>query len=398
MENINSEILKQVQDDSKKNIKKLVLIDGNAIIHRAYHALPKSMATRKGEQTNAVYGFTTTIIKVLEDLNPDHIACSFDLAGPTFRHEQYAEYKATRVKADQDLYDQIPRVRQVVETMNIPIYEMAGFEADDVLGTIVRQVKNATSTESVHKKDTEKNRIDIYIVSGDKDIYQLINGNVFVYSLRKGLSQMQVVDHETIQKEYGLDPEDFIDLKALAGDPSDNIPGVPGIGPKTAIDLIQRFDTLQNLYNIIAKHLEDVGIILKAEFIIAKHTSESDFKNLLIEEFIENWKLKIVKFAGELEVIAKELNVKPRILGLLISFYPQALLSQHLATIHRDVPIEFSLEDAKWGGYDKEELKKLFLELGFQSLLRRFDAGNEKSEIRKLKSEVEKKDEQLKLL
>jgi len=195
-------------------MEKLVLIDGNAIIHRAYHALPKTMTNRAGAPTNAVYGFTTTLIKVLEDLKPEYIAASFDLAGPTFRHEHYKEYKATRVKADQELYDQIPKVKEIVEAMEIPIYEKEGFEADDAIGTIVKKVKD---------KD-----IEVYIVSGDKDIFQLINGKVFVYSLRKGLSQLQIVDHETIKREYNLDPDDFIDLKALAGDASDNIPDSRG--------------------------------------------------------------------------------------------------------------------------------------------------------------------------
>ncbi|PIP50798.1 DNA polymerase I, partial [Candidatus Berkelbacteria bacterium CG23_combo_of_CG06-09_8_20_14_all_41_73] len=124
-------------------MKKLVIIDGNAIIHRAYHALPKTMTTRKGEPTNAVYGFITTLIKVLEDLKPDYIAASFDLAGPTFRHQTFKEYKATRIKADQELYDQIPRVKEIVEVMNIPIYEKQGYEADDCIGTIVEKIRNS---------------------------------------------------------------------------------------------------------------------------------------------------------------------------------------------------------------------------------------------------------------
>ena len=242
-------------------MKKLVIIDGNAIIHRAYHALPKTMTTRKGEPTNAVYGFITTLIKVLEDLKPDYIAASFDLAGPTFRHQTFKEYKATRIKADQELYDQIPRVKEIVEVMNIPIYEKQGYEADDCIGTIVEKIRNSNieirnKSEIRNSKKTMEqlnNETMIYIVSGDKDIYQLIDGKVKVYSLRKGLSQTQIVDHETIKKEYNLDPCDFIDLKALAGDASDNIPGVPGIGSKTATQLLQDFDTLEKLYEAIGK-------------------------------------------------------------------------------------------------------------------------------------------------
>lgn len=341
------------------------MIDGNAIIHRAYHALPKNMSTSRGELTNATYGFTTTLIKVLEDLKPDHIACSFDLAGPTFRHEAYADYKATRVKADQELYDQIPRVKEIVKTMNIPIYEKEGFEADDTIGTIVRKVQET------------RNNIQIYIVSGDKDIYQLINGNVKVYSLRRGLSNLEIVDSEKIKKEYNLDPLDFIDLKALAGDASDNIPGVPGIGAKTATTLLQDFDTLQSLYDKIAEALEQSGQMTKSEFLISN---------------------KIPSLNDEMsKTISGDLKIKERTLKLLVENKDQAFLSQKLATIHRNVPIDFNLEDAKWGDYDKDKLEALFEELGFRSLLARF-GRNEEKQGRAPTEEQKKKDEQLKLL
>jgi len=339
---------------TKEEKQKLVLIDGNAIIHRAYHALPKTMSTRKGELTNAVYGFTTTLIKVLEDLKPDYIAASFDLAGPTFRHEHYKDYKATRVKADQELYDQIPRVKEIVSTMNIPIYEKQGYEADDCLGTIVAKMSKSECRNpnkfQRSNDECQKKEIQIYIISGDKDIYQLINENVKVYSLRKGLSQMQVVDCKTIKKEYNLQPADFIDLKALAGDASDNIPGVPGIGIKTATELIQRFDTLEGIYHNLDSAL-----------------------------------------------------IKPRIKQLLKDNKEQAYMSQKLATIHQEVPIDFSLEECEWGEYDRDKLQKLFEELGFQSLLRRF-AGDENAKTQNpnvksnSKSEIRKKNQQLRLL
>jgi DNA polymerase-1 len=316
-------------------MKKLVLIDSNAIIHRAYHALPPGMRNSKGELTNAVYGFTTTLIKVLEDLKPDYISASFDVSKKTFRTEHYADYKANRVAADQELYDQIPRVKELLNVLNIPIYEKENYEADDCIGTITKQMK--------------KSDIEIYIVTGDKDLFQLINGNIFVYSLRRGLSDMAVVDKEFINKEYNLDPEDFIDLKALAGDPSDNIPGVPGIGPKTATDLLIKFDTLDNLYK-------------------------------------------------EIELKAKSLDIKPRILNLLIENKDQAFMSQKLATIHKDVPIDFNLEYCTFGEYDKDKLQAFFEEMGFRSLLKRFGA-EERAEVKTEKAkEQAKKDEQLKLL
>lgn len=331
-------------------MKKLVLIDSNAVIHRAYHALPKSMSTRKGEQTNAIYGFATTLIKMLEDLHPDYVAASFDVSKATFRTKQYAEYKATRVKADQELYDQIPRIKELLSVFNIPIYEKEGYEADDCIGTIVKNCHE----HNAKCKHIPSDGMEVYIVSGDKDIYQLIDGNIFVYSLRKGLSQMAVVDRKVIKEEYGLDPEDFIDLKALAGDPSDNIPGVPGIGPKTATELIQKLDTLKDLY----EELEKKGP----------------------------------------EVLSKEYNIKERIINLLTEHKEQAFLSQSLATIHKEVPINFDLNEAIWGEYDREKARKLFEELGFHSLLKRF--GVEESPEKKTKEAKEqaKKDEQLKLL
>lgn len=330
-------------------MKKLVLIDSNAIIHRAYHAIPKTFSNRKGEQTNAVYGFTTTTIKVLEDLKPDYIAASFDISRATFRTEQYAEYKANRVAADQELYDQIPRVRQLLETLNIPVYDCEGYEADDCIGTVTKKLV----------QERESGQLEIYIVTGDKDLFQLVNGNIFVYNLRKGLSDTAIYDSARIKEEFNLSPHNFIDLKALAGDPSDNIPGVPGIGPKTATDLIQRFGSMEKLYE-------------------------------QIESRIINKELR--------EEVAKALDFKIRILNLLIDHKDQAFMSHSLATIHQDVPMEFDLEKCQWGDYDKEKLKEFFAEMGFNSLLRRFGIlPSEPLKTKKAKEQKEK-DEQLKLL
>lgn len=298
------------------------------------------MSTSRGELTNAVYGYTTTLIKILEDLKPEYIAASFDVSKATFRHEAYKEYKATRVAADQELYDQIPKVRELLEVLNIPIFEKEGYEADDCIGTIVEKTRNK--------------ELETYIVSGDKDLFQLLNGEIFVYWLKKGLSESAIVNSAKIKEDFNLDPGDFIDLKALAGDASDNIPGVPGIGPKTATELIIRFDTLNKLFEAI----------------------------------------EAVKSKG-LEAAAEELKIKPRILGLLIEHKEQALMSQSLATIERNVPIEFSLEDCKWGEYDKDKLKEFFERMQFHSLLRRFGAEESKNERIK---EQAKKDSQLKLL
>lgn len=349
-------------------MKTLLLIDSNAIIHRAYHAIPQTLSNRKGEQTNAVYGFATTLIKALEDLHPDYVAASFDLQAKTFRHDEYVEYKANRVKADQQLYDQIPRVRELLEKLGIPVYEQEGFEADDVIGTI------SDKFEARHSESEQAKGLNVYIITGDKDTFQLVDGNIFVYNLKGGLSQTIIVDRDYIKKEWGLDPEDFIDLKALAGDPSDNIPGIPGIGPKTAIDLLQRFDTLVNLYEQIVK-LINCSIVGEPN-----NSAIQQFSNEMVES------------------VAQELKIKPRIVRLLLENKDKAFLSQRLATIRRDVPIEFDLEKASFGGYDRDELREFFEEMGFRSLLRRF--GAEAGPLPKTKqAEVQKeKDQQLKLL
>ena len=364
----------------------LVLIDSNAIIHRAYHALPKTMSLSSGEMTNAVYGYTTTLIKVLEDLKPDYIAASFDLAGPTFRHDEYKEYKATRVKADQELYDQIPRVRELLESLNIPVYEKEGFEADDIIGTIVQKIQDTRyKIQTNSQVPSPKSQNQIFIVTGDKDAFQLVDGNVFVYNLKHGLSNAQIVDRAEIEKDWKLQPEDFIDLKALAGDPSDNIPGVPGIGNKTATDLLIKFDTLKKLYEKIESFLSVISA--QAGIQDSSHGSPGTTSSPTVGPEDDN----IIK-------MSKEFNVKPRILKLLITNKDQAFLSQRLATIPPHVPLDFKLEDCLWGDYDKIKVKEFFEKMRFHSLLRRF--GAEKSEPVKTK-DAEKQaeeDSQLKLL
>lgn len=362
-------------------MKTLVLIDSNAIVHRAYHALPKNLSNSKGELTNVTYGFALALIKILEELHPDYIAAAFDLAAPTFRHKEYKEYKAKRVKADQELYDQIPRVREMLAAFGVPIYAVEGFEADDILGTIVEQClkkseihppaggpKSETNYKSLNPNDKKVSNFDIrdsdlmiYIASGDRDVYQLLNGHVQVLMLRKGFSEAEIFDHKHLKEVYNLEPSDFIDLKALMGDSSDNIPGIPGIGPKTATDLVLKFDTLEKLY----------------EQLDSKTTGQQDSKE-----------------------IAKELGIKERILKLLIEYKDQAFKSQMLATIRRDVPIDFDLEGARWGNYDSAKVRALFEELEFKSLLKRFGKDYEeedKAKTKEITEEQKKKDEQLRL-
>ncbi len=288
--------------------KKLIIIDGNALIHRSFHALPLTMTTKKGEIVNAIYGFTAVLIKAIREFKPDYIVLTLDKKGPTFRHKEYKEYKATRVKAPDELYAQIPRIKEIAKAFNIPILEKQGFEADDLIGTIVQKING---------------NIEKIIVTGDLDTLQLIDDYTRVYTMSRGLSDSVIYDKKTLQEKYGLTPDQIIDFKALRGDPSDNIPGVPGIGEKTATMLLTKFGTLENLYKELEKNSPKI----------------------------------------------KELKL--RIVELLQKHKKEAFLSKKLATIKKDVPIEFDLEKAQWGHFDIDKIIKLFSQLEFKSLLPR---------------------------
>jgi DNA polymerase I len=287
----------------EKPKKKLILIDGNAIIHRSYHALPP-LTTKSGELVNAVYGFASTMLSVIQKFQPDYIIATFDLSGPTFRHEEYKEYKATRVKAPDELYAQIGRVKEVVRAMNIPILEKQGFEADDVIGTVIKNV------EKNHKN------IENIIVTGDLDTLQLVNEKTKVYTMRRGLSDAVLYDTEKVKGRYNLIPEQLIDFKGLRGDASDNIPGVKGIGEKTAIELLVKYETLENVY-----------------------------ANL-----------------PEIKGAVKDKLERDRSI---------AMQSKKLATIRTNVPVEIDLEKAKTHEFDRAMLVGLFKELNFFSLVKR---------------------------
>lgn len=310
--------------EKKKKQEKLMIIDGNALIHRSFHALPPTMATKDGELVNAVYGFTTVLLKAIREFKPNYVALTLDKKGPTFRHEAYDKYKATRVKAPDELYSQIPKVKEVVKAFNIPIYEESGLEADDLIGTIANTVDG---------------KVEKIIVTGDMDTMQLVNEHTKVYTMSRGLSDSVIYDSAAVKERYGLRPDQMIDYKALRGDPSDNIPGVRGIGEKTATDLLKQFKTLDGLY-----------------------------------EFAESEKIK-----------NKENKVKPRILGLLKEFKKDAYLSKKLATIKCDAKIDFKLSDAVFGDYKKEDVVKIFSEFEFKSLLPRIqDLANKKQETKNI--------------
>ncbi|OGH66492.1 MAG: DNA polymerase I [Candidatus Magasanikbacteria bacterium RIFCSPHIGHO2_02_FULL_47_14] len=240
-----------MQHMSETSQPRFVIIDGNAIIHRAYHALPP-LTTKDGTMVNAVFGFTSMLLKVLSDLKPTHIAATFDLAGPTFRDELYDKYKATRVKADQDLYDQIPLVYKMVEGFQIPIFTQQGYEADDMIGMIMAKVKGLQP------------EMKVTIVTGDKDMLQLVDDKqVEVYLLRRGMSDVKLYDEEAVQQEFGFGPKLIPDYKALKGDTSDNIPGVHGIGEKTAKELIQKVGGIEEIYQQLGKKTSELNKMFK---------------------------------------------------------------------------------------------------------------------------------------
>lgn len=301
-----------------KNKEKLIIIDGNALIHRSFHALPPTIATKSGEITNAVYGFTSVLIKAIKDFKPSHIILTLDKKGPTFRHEQFSEYKAKREKAPDELYSQFPRVKEIAKAFGVPIFEKSGFEADDLIGTI--------------SKNTDGS-IDKIILTGDMDTLQLIDKSTKVYTMSRGLSDSVIYDAKAVLEKYGITVEQVIDYKALRGDPSDNIPGVRGIGEKTAVEILNKFVTLDNLYNFIEEKIEKID----------KKVLKNGLDNVL----------------------------SPRIKELLIEHRDDAFMSRDLATIKTDVKINIDLEKAKFENLDLPVILDLFSELEFKSLLPR---------------------------
>jgi len=319
--------------ESKGTVKKkLVLIDSNALMHRAYHALPP-LTDKKGQVVNAVYGFTSLLLKILKEMAPDYIICTFDMAAPTFRHNEFEEYKAHRVKAPEEFYTQIPKIKEIISAFGIPICEKEGFEADDVIGTLTVQAPKIFGAAPY----------EIVILTGDLDTLQLVNKNVKICTFKKGISDTVIYDEKAIEERYGLSAGQMVDYKGLRGDPSDNIPGVPGIGEKTAIALLKEFGSIDNIYN--------------------------DFEK------------------------AKE-KIKPKLAKKLEEFRKQAYFSKYLASIRFDVPIDFDPEESKVKKMDKEKIIKLFQELNFFSLIGRLNNNGGALPLdSESKQEIEKKDE-----
>ena len=281
---------------------RLMLLDSNGLIYRGYHALPP-LTTSKGELVNAVFGFCSILLRGIQDLQPEYVAACFDLPGPTFRHEQFAGYKATRTAMPDDLRSQFPKVREVVAALRIPVYELAGYEADDVIGTITR--------------DLDKRGIDTTVVTGDLDMLQIVTEHTRLMTTRQGVDATVYYDPARIWERFELRPDQMIDYKALKGDPTDNIPGIPGVGEKTAAKLVGQFGSLEEIY----ARLDEVK------------------PDKLREKLVE----------------ARE----------------QVFMSRELSRIVCDLPISLDLEAARLSDYDRAEVVRLFREFEFRTLIDR---------------------------
>lgn len=288
-------------------MSKLILIDGNAILHRAYHALPP-LTTKRGEPINAVYGFISMLLRVIQDLKPTHIIVAFDRKEPTFRHKEYKEYQAHRPETDKSLVSQFEKAKRVVDAFGIPFYDKAGFEADDVIGTLAKQA--------------EKKMEEIIIVTGDKDILQLVTKKTKVYLPVRGLSDAKLMEEKDVIEKLGVRPDQVDDYKALIGDPSDNYPGVPGIGPKTAIKLLSEYKTVENIYKNIDKIRESTAKKLKE---------------------------------------GKDL----------------AIVSQKLAEIVTNVSVKLDVEKSRKWKINNKNARDLFVEYGFKTLTKRVNQVEE---------------------
>lgn len=280
---------------------KIILLDANALIHRAFHALPP-LISPKGELVNAVYGFASALLRAIKDERPDYIVACYDAGRTTFRHQIYQGYKAKRRETDEALALQIPRTKDLVAALGIPLYAQKGVEADDLIGSLA--------------KIAAKKSLQTVIVTGDNDALQLVNDSTTVYSLSRGVSETVIYNRQAVEEKIGVSPDQIIEYKALAGDASDNIPGVPGIGPKTAAELLSNYRTIANLYRHLAKLPE-----------------------------------RLKRLLGENRELMET--------------------SRALATIRTDLKIELNLREAATANFDLSKASGFFQELGFKSLLSR---------------------------
>lgn len=284
--------------------KILIIVDANALLHRAFHALP-SLTNKKGQPTGAVYGFLLTLFKAIKDLQANYVVACFDTKAATFRRQVFEDYKAHRPPTPNDLVSQLSVTKEVLQSFNIPVFAKDGFEADDLIATIAEKAAK---------------ECQVYIVSGDLDNLQLVNENVKMYTLGRGIKDTVIYDKEKVIERFGVTPLEMNDFKALIGDPSDNIPGVRGVGKTTAEDLIKRYNSIENLY---AELSTDTAVL------------------------------------------------KPKVKEALKTNKESAFLSLRLLQTIKDVPLEFNLESCRFGQFDKKNVERIFQELNFTTLLAR---------------------------
>ena len=289
------------------NKKRLIIIDSNALLHRSFHALPPLM-TKSGQETGAVYGFLLTLFKAINDLKANYIVACFDTKVKTFRHEMFQDYKSQRPATPSGIISQIPIAKEVLEALKIPVFAKDGVEADDLVATICK----------LAGKDAE-----IFIVSGDMDNTQLVNENIKVYTLGKGIKDTVIYDVNKVKERFGVEPSQMVDFKALTGDVSDNIPGVEGIGKKTAAEIIQKYGNIKNLYEELST---DTAVL------------------------------------------------KPKVKEALKKNKESALMSRDLAQMKNDVDINFVIADCKFGNFDENRMQEIFRKLEFNSLISRLSS------------------------
>jgi len=336
-----------------------LIIDGNALVHRAFHALPP-LRTKKGELVNAVYGFLSIFIKSIKEFNPEYVCACFDLAAPTFRHKEFKDYKATRPKAPDELYEQIPKIKEILNKFGVPIYEKKGFEADDVIATI-----------SKHPRVEE---IESIILSGDLDTLQLVDNNTKVFTARKGLKDTILYDEKAVKERYGLSPIQIPDLKGLAGDVSDNIPGVKGIGIKTASALLQKFGSLEGIYEALGEEVQErkkgkEKSSTPEVFPSESGTDSSSSTSGVAEKSVNSSTSSLT--SGVSGDSTSGVSIKPRIKKMLLENKEEAFFSKMLAQTKQDVDISFDIDKCVWSGFDRPQAIQALKVFEFNTLINR---------------------------
>ena len=328
---------------TKKNVV-LLLIDGNNLFHRAYHAIPP-LTSKSGEVVNAVFGFSNMLLKAISEVKPEFVACAFDTKAPTFRHIEFEKYKAQRVSPPPDLYPQLPKVKKVLDAFGIRYFEKEGYEADDLLATIASKAVNS-SLLIVHRDKNKRTSpmndqrlpINVIILSGDRDVLQLVDGNVKVQVPGWNLKETTLYGAREVREKYGLEPHQMVDYKSLTGDISDNVPGISGVGPKTASSLLQKYHTLENLF--------------------------------------------------------KQLDNDPVSLGNLVeklrSGRDVALAAKKLVELDRSVDLPFTIDHLLFKP-DWEKVRREFEELGFKSIVAKLPLGevSKVSKVRNVRNETD---------